>query len=120
MNTTGGFDRGNGVHNTSLAKCAEGLNTCFLKAAPPQPQHSTVMEGRPPRLLVSLAAAPKIPDCAAAADTSHEQHQAESLLMTCWCEEVPSRTASWVRELGRGGNFRGKKRSLLALLLMVV
>lgn len=80
MNTTGGFDGGNGVHNVSLAKCAEGLNTCFLKTAPPQPQYSTVIEGSPAQLLVPVAPAPKIPDFAAAADTSHEQHQAESLL----------------------------------------
>lgn len=46
MNMTGRFDRGNGVHNVSLAKCSEGLNTCFLKAASPHPRALATIQHR--------------------------------------------------------------------------
>lgn len=105
MNMTGGFDGGNGVHST-FAKCAEGLSTCFLKAASPQPQYSTMVEGRPSRLLPSLAPAPKIPDFVAAADTNHEQHQAESL----WRELLMGRSHLQDSQLGARNRERKLQR----------
>lgn len=38
MNTAGGFDGDNGVHNVSLPQCADGLNTCFLRVLPLHPR----------------------------------------------------------------------------------
>lgn len=43
-NTAGGFEGHDGVHNILLPQCAEGLNTCFLRAVPLHPRALTTTQ----------------------------------------------------------------------------